>query len=213
MDARESSAPRIQSLLLGTSNRGKVAELVELFAPVGLSLVSLADLGAPPEVAETGQTLAENAALKATAYARCYRCWTLADDTSLSVDALGGAPGLFTARYAGPKATAADNRQRLLTELAGVPLTNRTAHFTCHLALADPEGVIRATSEGRCHGRIRLEPEGTGGFGYDPLFELMEYRLTFAELGGAGKTLLSHRARAAEQMAKRLAEMSSSPGC
>ncbi len=195
-----------RSLFLGTSNRGKVAELIELFSPIdGLTLATLAELGDPPEVEETGQNLAENAAIKATAYARHYHRWTLADDTSLSVDALAGAPGLHTARYAGPKATAAENRSRLLGELAGIPLARRTAHFSCCLALADPSGAILAVTEGRCFGRIRFEAAGAGGFGYDPLFEIIEYRLTFAELGPAAKAILSHRARAAERMRGALA--------
>ncbi len=153
-----------------------------------------------PAVEETGDTVAENAAIKATAYARACGLWTLADDTALAVDALGGAPGIHTARYAGPNAAPADNRRRLLAELEGVALERRGAHFTCHLALADPTGQVRATSEGRCHGRISTAPAGDEGFGYDPLFEIIEFRRTFAELSLASRSVLSHRARAMEKM-------------
>ena len=146
-------------LVLGTTNRGKIAELLGLLAekwPPALAdagasdndwqleaispgeTAAGADLG---EVDENGSTVAENAAIKAQAYARACRQWTLADDTALVVDALGGAPGIHTARFAGPRATAAENRRRLLAELAGVPLERRSAHFLCHLALADPTGV------------------------------------------------------------------------
>jgi XTP/dITP diphosphohydrolase len=194
-------------LLLGTSNAGKVAELTGLLAGSGLPLRSLVDFDRVPEVAETGETLAENAAIKAIAYARHFGLWTLADDTALAVDALHGAPGIYSARYAGPQATGADNRRRLLDELAGVPLEKRAAHFACHLSLADPTGQIRATSEGRCQGRIGLAEVGGGGFGYDSLFEIVEYRRTFAELGPAAKSILSHRARAAEQMLSKIARL------
>ncbi len=212
---RAESAPRFSSfilppssfLLLGTSNTGKVAELAQLLAPAGLQLGSLADFDSVPEVAETGQSLSENAALKATAYARHFGTWTLSDDTALSVDALAGAPGIYTARYAGPQASAADNRRRLLAELNGLPLDKRTAHFACQLTLADPAGNIRATSDGRCQGRIGLAEVGRDGFGYDALFEIVEYRRTFAELGPAAKSMLSHRARAAERMIREIARL------
>jgi XTP/dITP diphosphohydrolase len=198
-------------LLLGTSNAGKVAELTELLAPARLKLRTLADFDCAPDVEESGHTLAENAAIKAAAYARHFGLWTLADDTALAVDALAGAPGIYTARYAGPQATSADNRRRLLDELATVPLEKRAAHFACCLSLADPAGKIRATSEGRCQGRIGLAETGDGGFGYDSLFEIVEYRRTFAALGRAAKSILSHRARAAEQMRWEIARLTERP--
>jgi XTP/dITP diphosphohydrolase len=192
--------PLQRRLLIGTSNRGKVAELAELFATADLGLLSLADYEHVPSVIEDGASTAANAAIKAIAYARHFGTWTLADDTALAVDALGGAPGISTARYAGPQATSADNRRRLLDELAQVPLEKRTAHFTCDLCLADPAGNIRATSFGICRGRIGVAEIGGGGFGYDSLFEVVEYHRTFADLGSAAKAVLSHRARAAAQM-------------
>lgn len=187
-------------LILGTGNRGKLAELCELLRASGLELVPLTDCQNVPEVEENGATIAENAALKASTYAFHFDQWVLADDTSLSVDALAGAPGVHTARYAGPNARGEENGRRLLAELIDVPLERRTAHFTCHLALADPTGAIRAISEAHCTGRICLAPVGSRGFGYDPLFEFVEYRRTFAQIGMAVKTILSHRARAAEKM-------------
>jgi len=213
------------ALVIGTSNPGKAGEFRELFAAAPLladcrlSIATLADVAArdatqddgDPEIAETGATLAENAAIKAAAYARRFREWTLADDTGLEVDAIDGAPGLLTARFAGPGATAAENRRRLLDVLAATPraaaLVQRGAQFVCHLALADPAGEIRAASVGCCRGRIRFEPIGGGGFGYDSLFELVEYHQTLAELGAAAKGLLSHRARAVERIAPQLAAL------
>ncbi len=191
---------KIERALLGTSNRGKLAEFSALLLPADVPLMSLAEIGSPPEVAETGATLADNAALKARAYALHSRQWTLADDTALEVDALGGAPGIYTARYAGTGATPADNRARLLAELADVPPEKRGARFVCELCLADSSGEIRATTRGECRGRIRLAECGDGGFGYDALFEILEYHRTLAELGMAATSVLSHRARAVAAM-------------
>jgi XTP/dITP diphosphohydrolase len=207
------SGTRTLRLMLGTTNRGKIAELVALLAArwpqAGLHGDQLESLVPEdlPEVEEAGATVAENAAIKATAYARASGEWTLADDTALAVDALAGAPGIHTARYAGPNASPTDNRRRLLAELADVPLDRRGAHFTCHLALADPTGLIRATSEGRCQGRICTAPAGDEGFGYDPLFEIIEFRRTFAELGLATRGVLSHRARAMEKMVPQMVQL------
>ena len=113
--------------------------------------------------------------------------------------ALAGAPGIFSARYAGPRATDAANNVKLLDQLGGTPLERRTAHYVCHLVLADPVGRIRAEGVGACYGRIRLEPAGNGGFGYDPLFEIPEYHRTFGQLAPVVKAALSHRARAVAQ--------------
>jgi len=187
-------------LILGTFNPGKGRELAWLLRHAGLRVCTLAEVDAAREIEEEGRSLAENACLKAAGQARHLGQWVLGDDTGLLVDALGGAPGLHTARYAGPGATSAANRRRLLEELAGVPLERRTARFVCHLALADPQGTIRAQSEGCCRGRILLEPTGDGGFGYDPLFQIVEYHRSFAQLGEAAKSYLSHRARAVQGM-------------
>jgi len=191
---------RARQLILGTANRHKARELALLLAPAGLALTSLADLAEYADVDESGGSLAENARQKAIVQAEQLREWVLADDTGLEVDALGGAPGIRSARFAGPNADPEANRRRLLDELADVPLARRTARFVCHLALADPSGSIRAESEGCCRGRIRFAPSGDGGFGYDSLFEVVEHGRTFAELGDSVKAQLSHRARAVEEM-------------
>lgn len=185
-----------RTIVFGTANRKKAVELVELLAPGGWQLKTLADFDAPLPVDETGQSFAENAALKATRQAVHLKAWVLGDDSGLCVDALKGGPGIYSARFAGPDATDADNRRKLLDALAKVPAERRGAHFVCHLVLADPTGNVRAEAVGRCHGRILQAESGTGGFGYDPLFEIVEYHRTFGQLSPAVKSVLSHRARA-----------------
>ncbi len=194
-------------LVIGTANRKKGEELAGLFASVGLALKTLADFPEAIRVEEDGTTLAENAALKAARQARHLGRWVLADDSGLEVDALGGEPGVASARYSGPGATDRSNNRLLLEKLAGVPPEKRTARFVCHMALADPSGAVRAQSEGACRGRILAAAEGTGGFGYDPLFEIVEYHRTFGQLSPLVKACLSHRARAARQLIPRLVEL------
>ena len=191
----ESSAS-LEPLVLGTANRKKAAELADLVAAWDLPIRSLVDSPTALDVTESGSSFEENARLKATRQAEHLGRWVLADDSGLAVDALGGAPGVFSARYAGAAASDEANRRKLLAELSGVEPARRTAHFVCCLALADPQGAPRATSVGRCTGRIRLAEAGSGGFGYDPLFEIVEYHRTFGELSMAVKSVLSHRARA-----------------
>jgi XTP/dITP diphosphohydrolase len=186
----------MHSLVLGTHNRKKGQELAQLLAPFGFDLKTLADFPNPLEVEETGGTFAENAALKAVQQARHLQAWVLGEDSGLCVDALGGKPGIFSARFAGPHATDETNNDRLLADLADVPDRQRTAHYVCHATLADPQGEVRVDCQATCCGRIRQSPVGTGGFGYDPLFEIAEYHHTFAELGASVKSVLSHRARA-----------------
>jgi XTP/dITP diphosphohydrolase len=196
-----------QQLVLGTTNRGKAAELAELLEPTGVRLIPLDEVTERLRVDESGQSVAENARHKAASQAKHLHAWVLGDDTALEVDVLGGAPGVRSARYAGPEADATANRRRLLTELADVPLERRNARFVCCLALADPSGTIRAESGGQCRGRIRFKEAGGGGFGYDALFEIVEYHRTFAELGDAAKNRLSHRARAVEKLVPRVLEL------
>jgi XTP/dITP diphosphohydrolase len=183
-------------LVLGTRNRKKAEELADLLRPLGIDVRTLADFPQAIEIDEDGQTFAENAAKKASQQARHLGHWVLGEDSGLVVDALGGQPGVYSARYSGPQATDATNNRRLLEELGDAPLEQRTAHYVCHAALADPTGVLRAHSEGTCRGRILFAPRGSEGFGYDPLFEIPEYHRTFGELGTAVKAVLSHRARA-----------------
>jgi XTP/dITP diphosphohydrolase len=185
-------------LLLATTNAGKVAELRALLsappAPAGLALVTPRDLCRPlPDVEETGATFAENARLKATAWARASGLSALADDSGLCVDALGGEPGVRSARWAGP--TDADRNAALLRRLTGVPEETRAARFVCVACIALPDGTT-AEAPGVCAGIIAESPRGSAGFGYDPVFLLPEQGLTMAELTGGRKHLYSHRARA-----------------
>ena len=194
-------------LVIGTANRKKGQELAELVAPLGIEVRTLGDFPPAPEVAETGDTFAANAAIKATEQARRLGEWVLADDSGLCVDALDGRPCVHSARYAGPTATDDDNNRRLLEELADIPLERRTAHYVCHATLADPTGTIRAEAEDYCHGRILLVASGSGGFGYDPLFEIVEYHRTFGELSPVVKACLSHRARALRKLLPAIGEL------
>ena len=187
-------------LLVATSNAGKVREFVELLGPAlpeGSQLVSLADLKLPaPD--ETGATFAENAAQKARTSALASGLWTLGDDSGLCVDALDGAPGLHSARYA---PTDAERRTRLLGALLRTPEGRRRAFFECALALVSPEGQRLFRAEGRCDGTIAGAPRGAGGFGYDPIFLPDEAQgRTLAELNPAQKNALSHRGRALKRM-------------
>jgi XTP/dITP diphosphohydrolase len=191
-------------LVIGTHNRKKGLELAELLAPLGLAVVTLDDFPHALDVVEDGDTFAANAALKATQQARHLKHWVLADDSGLAVDALGGAPGVYSARFAGPDATDENNNRLLLQQLGNTPLEKRTAHYVAHVTLADPAGTIRAESHDVCHGRIRFEPAGKNGFGYDPLFEVVEYHRTFGELGPHVKRMISHRSRALRAIVPKL---------
>ena len=197
----------VYELVLGTRNRKKVSELVALLHPLGINLRTLAEITNSIDVDETGDSFAANAALKATLQARRLGRWVLGEDSGLVVHALDGRPGIFSARYSDPGATDERNNAKLLDELAGIAWEDRGAHYVCSAALADPEGTVVAVAEGECYGRIRLAAAGSGGFGYDPLFEIVEYRLTFGELSPAVKACLSHRSRAMRQLIPRLADL------
>jgi XTP/dITP diphosphohydrolase len=197
--------PRV--LVLGSRNRKKLGELAELLAPLGVELRTLADFPAGIEVEETGQTFADNARLKATVQARQLKQWVLGEDSGLSVAALGGEPGVRSARFSDPGATDERNNALLLEKLRGVPLERRGAHYTCHATLSDPAGNVRAESEGICRGRILFQPAGSGGFGYDPLFEIIECHQTFGELSPAVKSVLSHRSRAIRQLVPQIKQL------
>ncbi|MBU4356454.1 MAG: RdgB/HAM1 family non-canonical purine NTP pyrophosphatase [Proteobacteria bacterium] len=185
---------------MATRNPGKIRELEAILQDSGVSLLSLADFPLLPEIPEEGATFAENAAAKALAVARLTGHPALADDSGLMVDALGGAPGVFSARYAqdrtapGPP-TDADNWGKLLAELKNVPMGERGARFVCELVLATPDGrLLRA--RGECAGVIAFAPQGETGFGYDPVFWVAEYAATMAQLGPEIKNKISHRAMA-----------------
>ena len=190
-----SAKPR---LLIATNNPGKVAEFRQLLDGCGWELVTPADIGLELEVEEAGQTYAENATIKAEAYAKASGLVTLADDSGLEVDALGGRPGPLSARYAGPDRTDEERVQALLQELTGVPDDKRTARFRCVIAVAEPEGRVELV-EGTVEGRIAHEPRGENGFGYDPVFLVPERGVTTAELPPDEKNAVSHRGAAARK--------------
>ena len=186
-------------LLIATHNKGKLAELRDLLCDAPYTLVSLSDVGIDTDVDETGETLEENAALKATTYAQIAGMRALADDSGLEVDALNGAPGVHSARYAGPGASDADRIAKMLDNLAVHPQP-WTARFRCVIAIATPDGSIERHS-GACEGVIISKPRGDNGFGYDPVFLLLEYNRTMAELSDAEKNAVSHRGLAARKAA------------
>lgn len=188
--------PPGSQLVLGTSNTKKCRELEPVFEPLGFRLRTLADFDSPLEVEETGTTFIENARLKASGQAQHLECWTIGEDSGLCVEALDGAPGVYSARYSGPDATDAKNNEKLLSALQDVPSHKRTAYYVSTIALSSPDGSIHIEASGRCYGRIIESYRGDGGFGYDPLFEIPEYHQTFAELGVTVKSVLSHRGRA-----------------
>lgn len=194
-------------LVLGTHNRKKLGELVGLLSPLGLELKTLADFPNAITVDETGRTFQANAQLKATVQARHLNHWVLGEDSGLSVDALNGDPGVDSAIYAGEPRDDERNNDKLLAALAGVPLDNRTAHYTCHASLADPQGNVLIDVEDYCHGRIRMERFGVGGFGYDPMFEVVEYGQTFGQLPPEIKARISHRAKATAKLVAAIGEL------
>lgn len=183
-------------LVLASGNRGKLAEMREILAGLDVELVAQGELGVG-EAEENGATFVENALLKARHAARISGLPALGDDSGLCVDALGGAPGLYSARYAGAHGGAAANIAKLLEALHGLPTPRRTAHFHCAIALLrhadDPAPLI---AEGRWHGRILEAPRGTSGFGYDPVFFDPALAQGAAELDAATKNRVSHRGRA-----------------
>jgi XTP/dITP diphosphohydrolase len=187
-------------IVLGTHNRKKGRELSGLFAPWGFEIRTLADFTDPLIVVEDGQTFADNAKLKACRQAVHLGAWVLGEDSGLAVDAQDRRPGVYSARFSGAHATDASNNARLLEEMSGVRRDQRWAHYVCHTTLSDPSGEVRAETEACCHGRIADAPRGTAGFGYDPLFEIVEYHRTFGELGDAVKAVLSHRGRAVRHL-------------
>lgn len=201
------SVPR-RELVLGTRNLKKRGEMAELLCPpwedhprlTRLAILTLDEAGATGDVEEDAPDFAGNARKKAAEFARMVGRWVLADDSGLAVEALGGAPGVFSARYSGTHGDDAANNRKLLDTLGSLPPERRGAAFVCALALADPTGAIRAESFGLCRGRIVDELRGEGGFGYDPLFLIPEYHATFGELPAAVKRRISHRARAFDHL-------------
>ncbi len=185
-----------RTIVLASRNRKKTQEVAELLAPVGFTVVPVTDFPHVPEVVEDGDTFAANAAKKASEVAVALQQWVIGEDSGLTVDALNGAPGIYSARYSGDNATDEQNNAKLMQELANVPDEKRTAGYICSVALANPAGEITVACEGTCRGRILFEAQGDGGFGYDPYFLVPEYHQTFGQLSPLVKNRLSHRARA-----------------
>ena len=216
-------------LVLATRNPKKLAEVADLLSRFGVPGDAVRDVsafdpggelarfGPAPEVEEDGETFAANAAKKASQTARFlgaagWPAHVLGEDSGLCVDALDGAPGIFSARYAGTHGDDAANNVKLLRELDGVPPGRRGAGYLCSVAVADPGGEIVLTAEDACRGRIAAAPRGSGGFGYDPLFEVRELHRTFGELPAAVKRCLSHRGRALRRLGPRLAGLTAGTG-
>lgn len=198
-------------MLLATRNRGKINEYRSLLEGIPYELVTPDDVGVAAIVEETGESLEANARLKAAALARESRLLSLADDSGLEVDALGGEPGYLSARYGG-KGSDAERVEYLLSRLKGIPWERRTARFRCVIAIAKPDGRVELCS-GECAGYIALAPKGEGGFGYDPVFYLPDLEKTMAELPAELKNRISHRGRAARKARLLLERVAEEGGC
>jgi XTP/dITP diphosphohydrolase len=187
-------------LVVGTYNAGKIKELNELLDGSPVEFFGLKSFENIADVAETGAVFEENAVLKAKSYALQTGFWALSDDSGLEVDALGGAPGVYSARYAGETAGDAERIEKLLKELAETGDKERRARFVCVMAVSDEKGEIRYLAEGVCDGKIAEEPRGANGFGYDPIFVPEGFEQTFGELSSTVKGEISHRARAIKKI-------------
>ena len=189
----------VLDIVMATRNRGKVRELRRICAVPGVRFRSLDQVDHPPHIRESGRTFEDNAVKKAVAVARAVHGLALADDSGLEVNALGGAPGIRSARFAGRQGNDEANNRKLLRLLEGYPASKRTARFRCVLVLASPEGVL-AVTEGTLRGRVTTAPKGARGFGYDPLFLVPKLGRTTAELAAVQKNHISHRAQAGRRM-------------
>jgi len=193
----------MRRLVIGSRNKKKKKEILEILGGIeGLTLLDLSDFPPIPEVVEDGTTFEDNARKKAVETARALGEWALGEDSGLCVDALNGAPGVLSARYAGTQGDDEANNRKLLAALTGIPKEKRGARYVCVAAISDPQGVIRAQARGECRGSIIDERGGEGGFGYDPYFFLPEFHQTFGQLPSVVKNALSHRTRALETLAK-----------
>lgn len=191
-------------VVLASRNAGKIGEMRELLQPHGVEVKSVTDFGDLPEVVENGDTFAANAAKKAREIAQEVGLWTIGEDSGLRVDALDGAPGVYSARFAGEPSDDERNNAKLISELDDVPAEKRGAEYVCHVAVADASGEIRLSEEATCRGRIATSARGSNGFGYDPYFLIPELHRTFGELPAVVKRHISHRARAFERVIPKL---------
>lgn len=180
------------SLIIASNNPGKIREMKQILTPYFPQILSLREAGIETDVEETGQTFAENARIKALAICRMAGCAALSDDSGLEVDVLGGAPGVYSARYCGRHGDDEANNRKLIREVSPFPEAQRTARYRCAVCLAYPDGTVRE-AQGSCEGLIRTRPAGTGGFGYDPYFYLPQFDCTMAQLPAETKNTLSHR--------------------
>jgi len=197
-------------IVLATRNRDKIKEIKKILNDVNVRFLSLEDFPGCPEVIEDGETLEENARKKALPVSRYTKKISLAEDTGLEVEALGGAPGTHSARFAGNNASYEDNNRKLLNLMEKLPLKKRKAKFRCVAALAKPDGEV-TVREGICEGIISLEMKGQSGFGYDPVFLVPSYGKTFAELGEEVKNKISHRAKALFKIRKVINKIGTAP--
>lgn len=197
------SQPR---LLIATKNKGKFREYSRLLQGVPFEIIGPQDIGGEPDVEETGETFEQNAVLKARAWSSLGDFLSMADDSGLEVDALGGKPGVHSARYAGEGASQSELIGHLLLNLRGVPSEERTARFVCVIAIASPSGEVEIF-RGECPGLITEGPRGEGGFGYDPVFYLPELDKTMAEISIVDKNRISHRGKAAAEARRYLVSL------
>ncbi|WP_342510906.1 XTP/dITP diphosphatase [Sporosarcina sp. FSL K6-1522] len=193
----------MKEVLIATNNRGKAKDFETLFQPFGVQVLTLNDIEEAIDVEETGVTFEENAILKAETVARLLNKIVIADDSGLEIDALNGAPGVYSARYAGTEKSDEANIDKVLAELGTVPTEGRTARFRCVLAVAGP-GLQTETFSGSCEGLIHTERKGTNGFGYDPIFYVPEQERMMAELSPEEKSLISHRGAALAKLKVKL---------
>ncbi len=191
----------MEKIILATRNKGKIAEFSELLSPYNIEILTSYDLGEPFDIVEDDDTFRGNARLKATIYMEATNLPALADDSGLMVDILEGAPGVNSARYAKENATDEENNQKLLENLKNVPKEKRTARFVSAIALVFPNKSVQIV-EGFCEGIILDEPKGENGFGYDPIFYVIEAGKTYAEMTPKEKNIYSHRAKAMQKLAR-----------
>lgn len=193
----------MKEILIATNNKGKAKDFETLFKPYGIKVLTLNDIEDAIDVEETGTTFEENAILKAETVAKHLNMMVIADDSGLEIDALGGAPGVYSARYAGAEKSDEANIDKVLKELDSVADRERTARFRCVLAVAGPD-LVTETFNGSCEGRISHERKGTNGFGYDPIFFVPGNGLAMAELTAEEKGAISHRGAALKQLSEKL---------
>ena len=193
----------LKKVVIATRNKGKLKEMTEILNEICCDIISMEQAGIDKDIEETGNSFEENALIKAQAVADITREMVIADDSGLEVDFLGGAPGIYSSRFAGEGASDHDRNSKLLAMLEGVPAERRTARFVCAIAVVVPGGG-HFTVRGTCEGRINFTPSGENGFGYDPLFFLQEYNMTMAQLSAEEKNKISHRGKALKLMVKEL---------